>query len=46
MGEFKEYKSIIQKFLFNVCVWLQIKKLAYFTIQLIFATIHGSYCTF
>ena len=25
--------------------WLQIKKPAYFTIQLIFDTIHGSYCT-
>ena len=30
----------------EVCVWLQLKKLAYFTIQLIFATIHEPYCTF
>ena len=29
-----------------VCVWLQIKKPAYFTIQLIFATIHRPHCTF
>ena len=29
-----------------VYVWFQIKKSVYFTIQLIFATIHGSYCTF
>ena len=28
-----------------VWVWLQIKKLVYFIIQLNFATIHGSYCT-
>ena len=28
------------------CVWLQFKKLAYFTIQFIFDIIHGSYCTF
>ena len=29
-----------------VCVWFQIKKLAYFTIQFIFATIHGLHYTF
>ena len=29
----------------SVCL-AKFKKLAYFTIQLIFATIHGSYCTF
>ena len=29
-----------------VCVWLQIKKPAFFTIQLIFATIHESHYTF
>ena len=29
-----------------VYVWFQIKKSTYFTIQLIFATIHRSHCTF
>ena len=29
-----------------MCVWLQIKRPVYFTIQLIFATIYGSYYTF
>jgi len=29
-----------------VCVWFQIKKPTYFTIELIFSTIYGLYCTF
>ena len=30
----------------TLCIWLRIKKSGYFTIQLIFATIYGSYRTF
>ena len=31
---------------YYVCVWVRMKNENYFTIQLIFATIHESHCTF
>ena len=41
---FLNEKFYLQKDL--ACVWIEIKIINYFIIQLIFTTIHGSHCTF
>ena len=38
--------TIHTKFYYFVCVWIWMKIVNYFTIQLIFAIIHGFHCTF
>ena len=40
------YFNYLINYPYLVCVSLQIKKLVYFTIQLIIAIVHRPYCTF
>ena len=43
---YKTISDLQSRFVDLVCVWLQIKEPTYFTIWLIFVTIHGSHYTF
>ena len=46
LGVYINFCNSRKNYCYLVCVWLQIENPVYFTIRLIFATIHGPHCTF